>query len=490
MKQQEARSHIAASLRFLVPLAAFVIVYSLLGGLGHEKAIIGAIFAMTVALWITELLPLAVTALVSTSLLVLIGQIPEKDAYAAYGDPIIPLFIGSFLLAKAMDLTGLGQRFAYWILSKRWANKSPAMLMLALGLVSCILSLLVSNTAVTAMMLPIGLAALAALKHRQEGSAYAIGIMLMLTWSSSVAVGLPVGTPPNLIGIGMIESATGTRVSFVQWMAFAMPITFVTMLISWGLLWFMYRRDAPDTAPAGVAAREELLLLGKMKPSERVVLLAASLAMVLWILPDSLELILGKKHEITAWMQSHLTAAVAAIAAAALLFLLPAKDRESNRALTWREGTRIDWGTILLFGGGIALGQAMFKSGLAKELGLLAASASGANTLWTITALSIVAAIVLSELASNTAAATTLIPVAIGLAQGADVSPIAPALGAAIGASFGFMLPVSTAPNAIVYSSGLVPAKEMLRAGILLDILGAIVIWCCLRLILPLMGLV
>ncbi|MEZ0324362.1 MAG: DASS family sodium-coupled anion symporter [Fimbriimonas sp.] len=484
------QSKLGAALRFLVPLAAFVLVYALLGGLGHEKAIVGAVFAMTVALWITELLPLAVTALLSTSLLVLLGQIPEKDAYAAYGDPIIPLFIGSFLLAKAMDLTGLGQRFAYFILSKRWANKSPAMLLLALGLVSCILSLLVSNTAVTAMMLPIGLATLSALNHRQEGSAYAVGMMLMLTWASSVAVGLPVGTPPNLIGISMIETATGTRISFVQWMTFGMPITFFTMLISWGLLWFLYKRDAPETAPAGAAAREELRELGSMRASERVVLIAAVVAMILWVLPDSFELVLGKKHELTSWLQAHLTAAGAAIIAASLLFILPAKDREANRALTWREGTRIDWGTILLFGGGIALGQAMFKSGLAKELGQLAATASGANTLWTITALSIVAAIVLSELASNTAAATTLVPVAIGLAQGANVSPIAPALGAAIGASFGFMLPVSTAPNAIVYSSGLVPSKEMLKSGILLDVLSAVVIWCCLRLILPLMGLV
>jgi sodium-dependent dicarboxylate transporter 2/3/5 len=487
--QLATRSNVSASLRFLVPLAVFVLVYSLLGGLGHEKAIVGAIFAMTVALWITELLPLAVTALLSTSLLVLLGEMPEKDAYAAYGDPIIPLFIGSFLLAKAMDLSGLGQRFAYFILSKGWANRSPALLLLALGLVSCILSLLVSNTAVTAMMLPIGLATLSALKHRQEGSAYAIGVMLMLTWASSVAVGLPVGTPPNLIGISMIETATGTRISFVQWMTFGMPITVVTLLISWALIWLLYRRDAPATAEAGIAARSELKELGPMRSSERVVLLASCVAMLLWILPDSLEVILGKKHELTAWMQAHLTAAVAAMIAASLLFILPAKDRESNRALTWREGTRIDWGTILLFGGGIALGQAMFKSGLAKELGQIAATTSGANTLWTITALSIVASIVLSELASNTAAATTLVPVAIGLAEGAGVSPIAPALGAAIGASFGFMLPVSTAPNAIVYSSGLVPSKEMLKSGILLDILSAVVIWCCLRAVLPLMGL-
>ena len=472
-----------------MPLVAAVGVYSLLGSLGHERAIVGAIFAMAVSLWITELLPLAITALVSTALLVLLGEMPEKEAFAAYGDPIIPLFIGSFLLAKAMDVTGLGQRFAHAILQKRWANRSPAMLMLALGLVSCVLSLLVSNTAVTAMMLPIGLAVLATLNEKEPGSRYAIGVMLMLTWASSVAVGFPVGTPPNLIGIGLIEKATGTRIGFGQWMAFGMPITAVVMLACWGLLWMLYGRNAPSTASAASAAKEEMKALGPMKPSEKVVLFTAIVAMTLWILPDSMEAILGKKHALTEWLQTHLTAAVSALFAAALLFLLPARDREQGRALTWREGTRIDWGTILLFGGGIALGQAMFKSGLAKDLGEIAARTSGAHSLWAITALSIFAAIILSELASNTAAATTLVPVSIGLAQGAHVSPIAPALGAAIGASFGFMLPVSTAPNAIVYSSGLVPSKEMLRSGILLDVVSGVVIWGCLRLILPLLGL-
>ncbi len=157
--------------------------------------------------------------------------------------------------------------------------------------------------------------------------------------------------------------------------------------------------------------------------------------------------------------------------------------------MTWRTATQIDWGTILLFGGGIALGQAMFSSGLAKDLGELSARASGAHSLWAITALVTAAAILLSELASNTAAATTLIPIAIGLAQGAGVSPIAPALGVGIGASMGFMLPVSTAPNAIVYSSGLIPSKEMMKSGVLIDILGFIVTMVGLWIMLPILGL-
>jgi sodium-dependent dicarboxylate transporter 2/3/5 len=286
VKVQQAGTNWRAAIRVLVPLTAFVLVYALLAGLGHEKAVVGAIFAMTVSLWITELVPLAVAALLSTSLLVLIGEMPEKDAYSAYGDPIIPLFIGSFLLAKAMDLTGLGQRFAVAILNLKWANRSPAGLLFALGLVSCILSLLISNTAVTAMMLPIGLATLSSLVHRQQGSGYAIAVMLMLTWASSVAVGLPVGTPPNLIGISMIETATGTHIGFGQWMLFAMPMTILILLICWALLWILYGKDAPSTTTASETARQEKANLGPMKPSEKVVLTASTLAMILWIVPD------------------------------------------------------------------------------------------------------------------------------------------------------------------------------------------------------------
>jgi sodium-dependent dicarboxylate transporter 2/3/5 len=475
--------------RIASPLIAFGVAYLLLQGFGPSKALVGATFAATVLLWITELVPLAMTALLSTSALVLVVGVNEKEAFAAYGDPIIPLFIGSFLLARAMELTGLSDRFAYLMMRPKWANKTPAGLLLALGVVACALSLIVSNTAVTAMMLPIGLSVLQTVERRDQ-TPYAVAVMLTLTWASSVAVGIPVGTPPNLIGRGLIEKATNERISTLEWMGFAMPITIVVLLASWGVLWLLYGKNPPRTEAAGVEARTRLAEMGPMRPSEKIVLAAFVLALSLWILPSLSEIILDKKHPVTAWLQTHVTEAVAALAAAALLFLLPAKDRPEGRTLTWQEGTRIEWGTILLFGGGIALGQALFSSGLARDLGDLAAKASGAHSLWSITALCIFASIVLSELASNTAAATTLVPVAIGLAQGAGVSPVAPALGAAIGASFGFMLPVSTAPNAIVYSSGLVPAKEMLRAGIILDIIGFVAIFVCLRIFLPLLGLV
>jgi sodium-dependent dicarboxylate transporter 2/3/5 len=171
------------------------------------------------------------------------------------------------------------------------------------------------------------------------------------------------------------------------------------------------------------------------------------------------------------------------------LFLLPARDGEGGRTLGWKQGSSIDWGVIFLFAGGIALGSAMMSSGLGKTIGDAMAELTGTGSVWAITAVCTAASIVLSELGSNTAAANALVPVAIAIAQGAGVSPIPPALGVAIGASFGFMLPVSTPPNAIVYSSGLVPPKEMMRSGIVIDVVGLVVTVGLLWLVLPWMGL-
>lgn len=475
--------------KWLVPVIAAGLAYWALAGFGGEKASIGALFALTVSLWITAPIPIAATALLSTSLLVLTGRAGEKAAFVAYGDPIVPLFIGSFILAKAMELTGLSDRFAYYILVQKWANKSPKALLWALAIVPCVLSLMVSNTATTAMMLPIGLSLLAAIKSRNLDKPYAIGVMLMLTWASSVAVGLPVGTPPNLIGLGLIEKATGTRIGFIQWMAFGMPITIVTLACCWGILWMLYGKNAPETSGAAAVVKEGQESMGKLQPSEKAVLAAFSVALIGWMLPDMFELALGKKHELTSLLQTRVPPSVPALLAVALLFAIPCKDKSFGHAITWKEAATIDWGTILLFAGGIAMGQSLFETGLAKDLGQLAATAAGAKSVWAITALCTAAAIVLSELASNTAAATTLVPVAIGLAESAGVSVIPPALGVAIGASFGFMLPVSTAPNAIVYSSGLVPSKEMVKAGLILDVVAFVVIVACLYFILPMLGL-
>lgn len=474
--------------KVLASLGAALLVWLLLSKFGARQQAAGSVFTLAIGLWITEAFPLAITALLSTTLLVVTGALDEKAAMGAYGDPIILLFVGSFILARAMVQTGLEKRIAYTILSFKSATKNPSRILFTLGLISCLISLFVSNTAVTAMMLPIGVAILETMKL-DKGNKTAIGLLLMLTWGSSVAVGVIVGTPPNLIVQKQLAETAGHSITFVEWMQFAMPINAVMLFICWLILKLLYLREPVQNSDFHERARQDLSALGPMRASEKNTLFAFFVALVLWMLPDASGMILGHNHPLAQTLTGRITPAVAAIFATILLFLLPASDRESGKAIEWREAVRIDWGTILMFAGGIALGKAMFDSGLGNSLGKLFASSTGVRDVWALTLLATAFSIFLSELASNTAAATTVVPIAISLAQGVGVSPIPPALGAAIGASFGFMLPISTAPNMIVYGSGLVPQKEMVKSGAILDVAAVFVIVACLRLILPAMGL-
>ena len=218
-------------------------------------------------------------------------------------------------------------------------------------------------------------------------------------------------------------------------------------------------------------------------------LIGFGFAVVFWIMPGILQLPWFEIPGLSGWFITHLPEPVVAISAAIILFILPVNLQKRTFTLSWSEAVKIDWGTILLFGGGLALGSLMFKTGVASALGNGFANLLGVETLWVLTGVSIAMAIILSEAASNTASANMIIPVVIAIAQAAQVSPLPPALGACLGASFGFMLPVSTPPNAIVYGSGMIPLPEMMRAGILFDIAGFFIIWAGLYLLCPVLGL-
>lgn len=459
------------------PVAAGI-AWLLCGALPAPQPAVAAVFAFAVAWWVTEAVPLPLTALVATALLVLVAGIDEREAFGAFGDPIIPLFVGSFILARAMELTRLGQRLAWHLLAQPWASGTQARLVLALGAVACALSLVLSNTATTAMLLPIGLGV--------RGAPLPLAVLLMLTWGSSVAVGLPVGTPPNLIALSLLEGTADVRIGFLQWAAFAMPLTVLMLVLAWGILRRFYPLGAQDVRLDADAARRMLDALGPLSQAERSTLVAFGVTLALWMAPDLAALAWGPDAPEARWIASRMTLSVGAIAGALLLFVLPTG---SDAALGWRQLAAIDWGTILLFGGGIALGRAMDASGLAVSIGHAAVDAAGADTLWSITALAIAAAIALSEIASNTASASILVPVVIGIADAAGVSTVPPVIGVALGASLGFMMPVSTPPNAIVYGTGLVPAREMMRTGLALDAIGFVATFACLRLLLPLVGL-
>jgi sodium-dependent dicarboxylate transporter 2/3/5 len=309
----------------------------------------------------------------------------------------------------------------------------------------------------------------------------------MLTWSSSVAVGVPIGSPPNLIAIGMLRDLAGRPVTFVDWMLVTLPLTVVMLAVCWLILRVRYRDRPGATATVGGWALAESVQLGPWRRAEVNVASVFGLAITLWMLPG-LARIIAPEAAVAHVLETHLPEAAVALLAAVLLFVLPTDLARGEFTVDWGVAARIGWSTILLFGGGLALGRLMFETGLAPAVGGAVLAAAGGQSLWALTAGAIVAGVLLSETSSNTASASVVIPVVIAAAQAAGVSPVPPALGAALGASFGFMLPVSTPPNAIVYGSGLVPLREMVRSGVVLDLVGALLIWVTLRLLCPLFG--
>jgi len=213
------------------------------------------------------------------------------------------------------------------------------------------------------------------------------------------------------------------------------------------------------------------------------------LAVVLWVFPAILSIWLEADHAVVQWVRSHLPKELVPIFASGLLFLLPLNLRQGKFTLSWKEAANIHWGTILLFGGGIAFGELMVKTELAHAIGQGMVDMFGIQSVWSLTGVAILTALVLTELASNTAATSMIVPVLIAIAHTANFSPVPPVLAACMAASLAFVLPVSTPPNAIVYGTGKIPILRMVQAGLLLDVIGGVLIWCALRMLGPLLGL-
>ena len=450
---------------------------------------VSAILGMMIVFWVTEALPLAVTALLGPVLAVLFRVVPAATAFAAFADPIIFVFIGSFILAEAMFVHGVDRRIAYTALSWRFVGASAPRILLTFGAVTMILSMWMSNTATTAMMFPIGLSIVAHLARTGMAGArqFAMVMMLITSFGASIGgLGTPVGTPPNLIGVGMLQKLAGVDVTFFQWMLIGVP----AMVLMFGLIglqfYFAGARHVRVDASSTQMVRDELAKLGRVSRGQRNVLTAFGITVLLWVAPGIFAITGIDGSGFARGFAQAVPESVAAMMGALLLFLLPVDWTGRKFTLTWDQALKIDWGVILLFGGGLAMGQLAFSTGLAEALGKGITTWLPSQSTVALTMIFTAAAILLSEATSNTAAANMIVPVAIAVAQAANVSPLEPALGATLGASMGFMMPVSTPPNAIVYSSGFIPITSMMKYGVLLDVFGYVVIVALVLLLGPL----
>ena len=442
---------------------------------------LAAVLAMMVVLWITEALPLAITALIGPLLAILLRVAPARNVFAPFADPIIFLFIGSFMLAEAMFVHGLDRRIAFGALSSRLVGGSPTRILFVFGGVTALISMWISNTATTAMMFPIGLSIVSHLTHGREGDRgsreFATAMMLICAFGASIGgIGTPIGTPPNLIGIGMLNRLTGTDISFFRWMLLGLPIVVLLFAFLVGYFYLQSLRGVTLDTSRADRIKDELRRLGPLSAGQRNTLLAFGVTVALWLLPGVLAILGLGQSSFARTYNAAVPESAAAMTGAILLFILPIQWRARQFTLKWEEAVRIDWGIILLFGGGLAMGELAFATGLAASMGHGITSLLPVHSETALTVLFTGVAIVMSEAASNTASANMIVPIAIAVSQAAGVDPVQPALGATLGASMGFMMPISTPPNAIVYSSGHVPITAMMRHGIVLDVAGFIVI--------------
>ena len=442
---------------------------------------LAAILLMMVILWITEALPLAVTALIGPVLAIILHVAPARVVFAPFADPIIFLFIGSFMLAEAMFTHGLDRRIAFGALSSRAVGGSPTRILLVYGAVATGISMWISNTATTAMMFPIGLSIVAHLTKGRESEVtsrnFATAMMLIAAFGASIGgMGTPIGTPPNLIGKGMLESIAHERISFFQWMLLGIPLT--ALLFAFMVIYFRWRLLEGLTVDRARAAHihDELRKLGPISTGQRNTLVAFGVTVGLWLFPGVIAVAGYADSVFAKAYEAAVPESVAAMVGAILLFVLPVNWRARRFTLSWDQAVRIDWGIVLLFGGGLAMGSLAFSTGLAESMGRGITGWLPVRSTLSLTILFAAVAIVMSETTSNTAAANMIVPVAIAVAQASGVDPLEPALAATFGSSMGFMMPVSSPPNAIVYSSGHVAITSMMRHGIVLDLAGFIFI--------------
>jgi solute carrier family 13 (sodium-dependent dicarboxylate transporter), member 2/3/5 len=475
-----------------------VLVFPLFGALFTDQLIVRSllIFLAIVTFWFAELIPLAVTGLLVPVYAVLLGVLPASSAFLPFGNQVLFLFIGSFFLAKAMQKHRWDTRMAYFILSQRFVSHDPGRLIFMIGLLCYILSMWISNTASCAIMTPMCLGIVTTVKDNFKSetdySHFKTRLLLTCAFASSIGgMATPVGSPPNMLAIQFLQNMN-IRIDFFDWMLFGLPISGMMLFALYYILKRFFPVGNMDLEAASDYFVNKFKGLGKISSSETQVFMVFIMAVTLWILPGLLKNVLAGTSAGT-FFAENLPMGVVALFSAILLFIMSYKDEVTGamkRNICWEDVAHIDWGTILLFGGGLCLGKILQSSGLARAFGDVIFSVSHDQFL-IIGAISVFFGILMSELSSNTASTSIIVPIILStfstLPEGKLILLV---VATAFGASYGFMLPVSTPPNAIVFGTGEVKLRDMIRSGIFFDLSGLVLIVTFVLFIFPLIGII
>ena len=421
-----------------------------------EAIVITAVVAWLCMLWwIFEPLPIPVTSLLPIAVFPIAGVLTPEQVGASVGSPLIILLLGGFLLSRGMESTGAHHRIALSVVNLVGGHK-PRRLVLGFMIAGALLSMWISNTASILMLMPVALAVLASCSDR---SSLAAPLLLGLAWSCSIGgLGTPIGTPPNLILVQVYEENTAQTISFGQWMSWGMPVVLTLLPLAW---WWVTRavpRELDIQVPA----------VGPWRSAERRVLVVFGLTAVAWI---------TRAEPFGGWQRwLDLPAANdASVALLAVVTLFVVRDDQGEPLIDWAKASQIPWGVLLLFGGGICLARAFVASGLSAQVGD-ALTAVAALPVFAMMLLLALAVTFLTEATSNTATTALLMPVLAAVALAVEIDPLWLMVPAAMSASCAFMLPVATAPNAVVFGSGELPIRRMVREGFALNLMGALLI--------------
>jgi len=427
-------------------------------GMSPEAWRTTAIIVLMATWWMTEALPLTATALVPFLAFPLLGIMTASESAASYYSPILFLVLGGAIVALAIERTGLHRRLALAIVSR--GGGGPAQMLFAFMAATALLSTIVSNTATTLIMMPIGLAVLRAAKVEPgHTDGFAGALAMGIAFAATIGgFGTLVGSPTNAIAAGIIEKATGYRIDFLTWAIYGIPLVLICVPLAWAILMKVQRVSPTDFDPA--AARAGIGETGPWSVAEKRLVPLVALTVAAWIAIPFITPYLPKDS---------LTDGTIAVIAALLLFVIP--DGTGRAILSWDEANRAPWGVIMMFGGGLALAAGIGASGLADWLGVALQPLRAVHPL-IIAAVLVGIVIIVTEFASNVATASGVIPVVAGIIAATGIDPILLALPAAFAASWGFMLPSGTGPNAIAWATGHIALPRMLKAGFLLDVAG------------------
>lgn len=458
---------------FLGPLI-FIIAYAFISptALPAKGVAVLALGMWMVIWWITEAMPIPVTALLPMVLFPLLQITSAGEAAQPYGDPVIFLFMGGFILALALEKHNLHQRIALSLI--RITGTSGNGIILGFTLATALISMWISNTATAVMMLPIA-SSVTALLSKDLVQAddvrfqkFATGLMLCIAYAASIGgMATIIGTPPNVVLVGYMKRFYDLDVSFAKWMVLGVPL----MILCLAALYFivtrlLFKNDLPDIPGSRNIIQERLQAMGRLSREEKLVMAVFSVTCFFWIFRQNLNSLLDKNI---------LDDTTIAMAGGIIMFLTPINVKQGKFILDWDDMRNLPWGILLLFGGGICLAEGMEKAGLVEIVGNYFSKQNDLSLgvlIFSLTTISMA----LTELMSNVALTTIFVPVVFGIADGFHLSPLWLAMPVTLAASCAFMLPVSTPPNAILFASGYIKIRQMIITGLLLNLFSLIII--------------